>query len=109
MCSTIPGRIIETLLQYDWPGNIRELQNVLQRYLAGEDLEFIDTRRAQSVEQSNMELEQEDLSLREALEVYEKRLIARVLEQNRGHTKKTAEILDIPLTTLYRKIKKYQL
>ena len=40
---------------------------------------------------------------------YLKRLIVRVLEQNRGHTKKTAEILNIPLTTLYRKIKKYQI
>jgi transcriptional regulator with PAS, ATPase and Fis domain len=54
-----------------------------------------------------MELDQEDLSLRESLEAYEKRLITKVLEQHRGHTKKTAEILDIPLTTLYRKIKKY--
>lgn len=106
---TIPVHVMEALSQHDWPGNVRELQNVLQRYLAGERLEFIDTRRAKSVEQSSMELDQEGLSLREALEAYEKRLITRVLEQHRGHTKKTAEILDIPLTTLYRKIKKYQI
>jgi len=106
---TIPGHIMEALSQHDWPGNVRELQNVLQRYLAGERLEFIDTIRIKSVEQSSMDLEQEGLSLRESLEAYEKRLIARVLDQHRGHTAKTAEALEIPLTTLYRKIKKYQL
>ncbi len=106
---TIPGHVMEALSQHDWPGNIRELQNVLQRYLAGERLEFIDTRRTKSVEQSSMEIEQEGLSLREALEAYEKRLITRVLDQHRGHTAKTAEALEIPLTTLYRKIKKYRL
>jgi transcriptional regulator with PAS, ATPase and Fis domain len=56
-----------------------------------------------------MEPEQEGMSLRDALEAYEKRLIASTLEQHRGQTKHTAEALQIPLTTLYRKIKKYQL
>jgi len=50
--------------------------------------------------------EQEELSFREALETYEKHLIARALEQNQGHTGKTAAMLDLPLRTLQRKIKK---
>ena len=101
--STIPGYIMEAVLQYDWPGNVRELQNTFQRYLAGEDLEFIDTR--QPIET----FEEEGLSLRQSLEAYEKSLISRVLEQHHYHTATTAELLDIPLTTLYRKLKKYHI
>jgi DNA-binding response OmpR family regulator len=52
---------------------------------------------------------QEELNFREAVEVYEKRLIATALEQNFDNMAKTATRLGIPLRTLYRKIKKYQL
>lgn len=49
------------------------------------------------------------LSFHEAVEAYEKHLILNVLRQNHHSTTKSAEILDIPLRTLYRKIKKYRL
>jgi DNA-binding response OmpR family regulator len=52
---------------------------------------------------------QEELNFREAVESYEKRLIAEALEQNLDNMAKTAAGLGIPLRTLYRKIKKYQL
>jgi transcriptional regulator with PAS, ATPase and Fis domain len=101
--ATIPGYVMEALLHYEWPGNVRELQNTLQRYLAGEDLEFIGTH------QPITSFKEEGLSLRQSLEAYEKSLISRVLEQHHYHTAKTAELLDIPLTTLYRKLKKYHI
>ena len=94
-------------MQHDWPGNIRELQNAVQRYLAGERLHFIDTRPTPPNHPFRADIE--GLSLREAVEAYEKRLIARVLEQNGGNTENTAHVLNIPLRTLYGKIKKYQL
>ena len=52
---------------------------------------------------------QEELNFREAVEAYEKRLIAKALEQNLDNMAKTAAGLGIPLRTLYRKIKKYRL
>ena len=52
---------------------------------------------------------QEELNFREAVEAYEKCLIAKALEQNLDNMAKTAARLDIPLRTLYRKIKKYRL
>jgi DNA-binding NtrC family response regulator len=52
---------------------------------------------------------QEELNFREAVEAYEKGLIAEALEQNLDNTAKTAASLGIPLRTLYRKIKKYRL
>ena len=36
----LPGNIVEALLNYDWPGNIRELQNVLHRYMTLKRLDF---------------------------------------------------------------------
>ena len=106
-CSQIPGHIIESLLQHDWPGNIRELQNVLQRYITGEPLEFINTTHLSSME--NAGVPTENFSLHDAVEAYEKRLIAKVLEQCQGNREKSATMLNIPLRTLYGKIKKYHL
>ncbi len=99
---------MEALLHYHWPGNIRELQNTIQRYLAGEGLEFIDSHQLASQENSSLTQPGEQ-NLRQATERFEKSLIAGVLEQQHYHSAKAAEVLDIPLTTLYRKIKKYQL
>lgn len=52
---------------------------------------------------------QEHLNFRAAVEAYEKRLIGSTLEQHQGNTLATAERLQIPLRTLYRKVKKYRL
>jgi DNA-binding NtrC family response regulator len=109
---TIPGRVVEMLRAYHWPGNIRELQNELQRYLTEQRLEFIGNLEFESGERNEMSdlmFNQEGSGFRETVEMFEKRLIARVLEQNSGHTGKTAAILALPLRTLYRKMKKYQL
>ena len=108
----IPERIIETLSQRDWPGNVRELYNALQRYLQNQRLEFSDVRRTEPVERgevSSPEFDLKELSFREAVETFEKRLIASALEQNRENMAQTAASLGMPLRTLYRKIEKYQL
>ncbi|MCP5086201.1 MAG: sigma-54-dependent Fis family transcriptional regulator, partial [Rhodobacteraceae bacterium] len=109
---TIPGKVAEALSHYDWPGNIRQLQNVLQRYLAVKRLDFLGPGRTKPIEVANIsgpEVEQEGLGLQEALEAFEKQLIARTLEQQRWHRGKTASTLHIPPRTLYRKMKKHQL
>jgi CheY-like chemotaxis protein len=53
--------------------------------------------------------QQKDVNFREAIEAYEKDLIVTALEHNRGNMAQTATSLDIPLRTLYRKIKHYRL
>jgi PAS domain S-box-containing protein len=109
---TIPESIIETLSHRDWPGNVRELYNVLHRYLQEHRLEFTDTRRSESVESgtvSGLECDLQGRSFHEAVEAYEKRLIANALEQHHDNTAKTAARLGMPLRTLYRKIKQYRL
>jgi DNA-binding NtrC family response regulator len=91
---------------------VRELQNELQRYLAEQRLEFIgDLQNDTGTDTGMMQIESNlsQLGLRKTLDEIEKRLIARKLMQNQGHTGKTAEMLDIPLRTLQRKIQKYGL
>ena len=75
-------------------------------------MEFIGNLNLEPGERNDMlglVFDQGGLSFRESVETFEKCLLARVLEQNSGHTGKTASMLDIPLRTLYRKMKKYQL
>jgi DNA-binding NtrC family response regulator len=105
--STLPPHIVKALCNYGWPGNIRELQNELQRYLTEQRLEFIGDVQAEPFEEEGFLVE--GLSFKETVEAFEKHLLARALAQNYWHQGKTAAVLNIPPKTLYRKIKKYGL
>lgn len=94
------------LHHYDWPGNVRELRNVLERaallsennVLRLRDLRF---RQAQDADGSEAPF----LTL-EAMEI---RHIERALRLEDGQVTRAAERLDIPRSTLYQKIKRYQI
>jgi transcriptional regulator with PAS, ATPase and Fis domain len=105
----LPGRILESLYKRDWSGNIRQLQNVLQRYLTLKQLDVEDDPPEPAQREADPPGLQEDMELREALDDFEKRFILNTLKQHRGHRKKTAATLGIPLRTLQRKLKKYHL
>jgi transcriptional regulator with PAS, ATPase and Fis domain len=111
--ATIPGKILDELYNHDWPGNIRELQNVLNRYIALNRLDFFRTHRIlQPINTSVVSWEtflQDKLTLREVVEALEKEFIANALHVNRRSKNKTAKMLGIPERTLYRKLKQYQL
>ena len=109
---TIPARILEMLWMYDWPGNVRELQNELQRYLAEQRLEFIGNAPVDAhagTRGALPEWEVEGLSFDDAIATFEKHLIAKALAHNAGKRSETADLLGMPLKTLYNKIKKYGL
>ncbi|GAK54893.1 PAS modulated sigma54 specific transcriptional regulator, Fis family [Candidatus Vecturithrix granuli] len=100
----LPGEILESLYDYDWPGNIRQLQNVLLRYLTlhrldfGEDDQPLPEKRATSGQ-----------GFWQAVETFEKQLILDALVQNHGHKTNTAEMLQLPVRTLRRKMKQYEI
>jgi DNA-binding NtrC family response regulator len=105
----LPEPIMQALYNYNWPGNIRELQNELQRYLAEGCLEcFSDQPVVQNVS-ILPDCLPPGLNFREAIEAYEQRLLLKALTQHNWHQGKTAEMLGIPPRTLYEKIKKYDL
>ncbi len=108
----IPGRVRDALSNYDWPGNIRQLQNVLQRYLTVKRLDFLHPHKptpAERGENSDGENSQTPLTLREALETFEKRFILTALEQHRWQKLQTAQALGLERKTLYRKMKKFDI
>ena len=97
----------QALRMHHWPGNIRELRNVLERavllseqqVLCRKDLRFDAVLGAEAMAYDT------DLSLREL----EQRHIQRVLDREQGHVESAAKRLGIPRSTLYQKIKQYQI
>ena len=103
----ITGRLLDSFQKYDWPGNIRELQNVINRYVALGDTGVLKDFQSPDDEQS----EKIDFSktLGEMSAEFEQKIIIRALEKNRWHKINTAKILGIHRKTLFEKMKKYQI
>jgi len=107
----LPGSMLKELYDYDWPGNIRELQNALQRYLTTKRLDFIapDSPSPLSAPQPQTPpILTGNMSLRQAVEAFEHQYILQTLEEHQWQRGKTAEILHVDPKTLYRKLKQYQ-
>jgi two-component system response regulator HydG len=103
---------LEVLKTYDWPGNIRELMNVLERIsvLAKNqviDVEDLPTEIEKSNEINELKKGIKNLTLDEVLEEVEKRLILKAFNENNGVKTRTAEKLGIKTSALYYKLEKY--
>ncbi|MDY0040704.1 MAG: sigma-54 dependent transcriptional regulator [Desulforhabdus sp.] len=95
---------LEQMTSYPWPGNIRELENVIERAVVidqGPELKL------GSLPFCN--IEQSARGEPEALEDVEKAHICRMLERHGWNIAKTARTLNIDRTTLHKKIKKFGL
>jgi transcriptional regulator with PAS, ATPase and Fis domain len=108
---TLPGHVWEALYNHDWPGNIRQLQYTLYRYLTFGNLDFITPRTLPAIERVDVESSptSPNATLHDAVEHAEKRVILNTLERHRWHKTLTAAALGIPRSTLRRKMKKYGL
>jgi two-component system nitrogen regulation response regulator NtrX len=100
---------IDTLMRYSWPGNVRELRNVIERIVIMNPtttrferkhlppLVYRDgTRRAAGVEFS---------TLHQARSAYERDYILKKMDENHGNVSRTAEVLGLERSHLYRKMK----
>lgn len=116
-------RVREIFMEHDWPGNIRELENVLERamnviegmiiqvhhlpaYLRKKDKEEELYHDIFTIDQKQNEGE---YSLQAEVESAEKRAITRALEKTAGNIKEAARLLGIHRASLYRKIEKYEI
>ncbi len=100
--------IINTMKDYHWPGNIRQLQNVLYQYLTLGQLEFLDPMDGDKQLQKNQNMETTE-TLRSAIEKFEKEFIEKTLARCEHRKLKAAETLGVDRKTLFRKIKHYNI
>ena len=95
---------LRLLMGYDWPGNARELRNVIERAMVvTKGKMIVETDLMLSARGDNGEVRGK------SLEEMERRHIRRILLENRWNVSSTAQQLGIDRVTLYNKIKKYQL
>jgi two-component system response regulator AtoC len=99
---------MQALVNYDWPGNVRELENMIERAVAlcEEDL----------IERTDLpdKLTQVKIAIRDldeyemTLDALEEQHIKKVLQKVNGDKVKASQILGINLSTLYRKLARYE-
>lgn len=103
----IAAGVLKKLVEYSWPGNVRELENAIERAVlmeTGNELKHIHLPRDSKIP------EHEDIcSGLVSLEAVEKYFIQRTLKSLQGQKARAAEVLGISTTSLWRKIKKYNL
>ena len=112
----IPGfseKALDALLRYPWPGNIRELENLIERIVVlshGDepiDLKDVPIEILMDSGQDIQELEPTKVGLIKIREGFEKRIILNVLEATQWNQTETAKILKINRNTLIQKAKHF--
>lgn len=97
-------KVIEAFKSYSWPGNIRELENVLKMMIIMSEKKIIDVSDLPANLKSSKVYQSYPL---QTLEEFEARYIKYVLNHTKGNKSKAASILGLDRKTLRIKIKKY--
>lgn len=105
-----PGKLLEAFLDYDWPGNVRQLENALKRHLLLPDLPSALEPGASRMVPRDVHSAQESLKdvAARAAERAEKRAVRRALEETSWNRKAAARRLSISYKTLRNKLKKWE-
>ena len=97
-------RSVEQLQNYSWPGNIRELRNLVERSIALADGPELHLEQELMLDSERQGIDTDNPSL----ELLEKRYILKILDRCSGSREQTAEILGINKSTLWRKLQSWQ-
>ena len=100
----ISPEALKMIEAYDWPGNIRELRNVIERLVIMTPSDTITAKNLLIVEQSRQDYFSYK-TMKEARDAFEEDFITKRLEENNWNISKTAEDLQLDRSHLYRKIK----
>jgi two-component system response regulator AtoC len=111
---TFSKKALKVMLEYRWPGNIRELENTLERTIVLSDTHHLDLQDLPESLQKNtpatsLDFLGETLSIKQATRLIEKELIKRGLKQTGGNRTQAAKLLEISHRALLYKIKEYGL
>lgn len=107
------SEVIDRFLEYSWPGNIRELENVIERMVVMTNEMEIQSQHLPLIIRNNVNSEvnvvfSDTVSLKSAVEQLEKQLIKQALKKY-GSTRKAAKVLKVDQSTIVRKSKKYNI
>ncbi len=114
---TVAPEAVAMMQNYDWPGNVRELKNIVERLVimspgktvtASHLPDYLsDVAVANQTDAGKLAGGMDRGTLREAREEFEKEFIIQKLEENNWNVTKTAEVIELERSNLYRKIKSY--
>lgn len=119
--AAIPPEIADAIMHHNWPGNVRELQNCMERLSAlhnGAEIQFADlpsslqlNRHAAEPMSAELEALARHVGRKAVVPLYEleRQAIIEAIEQTKGDRGMAAVLLGIGRTTLYRKLKAYNL
>lgn len=112
----VTEELMNIFINYEWPGNVRQLKNIVERMVVLSEDNILDVKDAPNILLSGVnEIEQHMVdtnyspSLKEARDEFEKTFILKALQSTSWNVTQTARMLDMERTYLYRKIKAYDL
>ncbi len=112
----VSSEALDLLVRYGWPGNIRELENTIERAMVLCEGEVIETallqdklRGAISSDRAGPAVPADELSIKKTTRMVEERLIRRALGETGGNRTSAAKLLEISHRALLYKIKEYGL
>jgi len=108
--------LMDSFLRYDWPGNVRQLENAIKRYLILPEMNVnLSELKEQQTNPASVPVKpkEDSMSLKDvgtrAAEQAEKELVLRVLEETSWNRKKAARRLNICYKALLNKLKRWQI
>jgi two-component system response regulator AtoC len=114
----INASLMDAFLRYDWPGNVRQLENAVKRYLILPDMNLNVSELKEQAAQPGapvapIKAKEDNMSLKDvgtrAAEQAEKELVLRVLEETSWNRKQAARRLNICYKALLNKLKRWQI
>jgi two-component system response regulator AtoC len=114
----ISPTLLDSFLRYDWPGNVRQLENSIKRYLILPDMNMNISELKEQTQSTTstpvpVKPKEDNMSLKDvgtrAAEQAEKELVLRVLEETSWNRKQAARRLNICYKALLNKLKRWQI
>ena len=104
------GNVIRLLMSLSWKGNVRELDNVIEHAMILADGDWLTLNDLPaSLKEANAATPVFTPNLKEALKQFEKQHILRILEQTNQDRREASRLLEISLSSLYRKIEEFDI
>ena len=103
-CAGVSDDVMRLLMSYEWRGNIREMQNVIERAVIFAEGDIIEASDIGFLGAEAIAFSKTSENLQGAVKAYEKQQICRVLNKHDWNKVETAKSLGIGLSSLYRKI-----